>query len=365
MDLRKESALSRSSQAPRINLKTLDPPGLESLALRLGEPAYRGRQLLQWLHGKGVRSFGAMTNLPAAFRAKLQAHCTIDSITLATVRTSDDGTTKALFSLLSRRLVEAVLIPDPAAGRFTACVSSQVGCAMDCAFCATGRMGFSQNLTPGEIYDQAYYLNTLAHERFGHGLTNVVYMGMGEPLLNYDSVRTSLTLLTHPQAMGLAPRRITVSTVGLARRIRMFADEDLGVNLAVSLHAPTEEKRSRILPVNRSHATGLNTLLESLQYYCRTTRRRITFEYCLFLDFNDTEEDARALVRICRQLRSKVNLIMYNAVAGLRFMRTTEERLNRFMRILASHKVPVTVRRSRGEDIEAACGQLATTRQAR
>ena len=355
--------MDRSQPIP-LNLTALGLPGLEALAIRLGEPEYRGRQLFRWIYGKGVRSFGAMTNLPADFRQVLTAQCSLESIALAALQTSRDGTAKALFRLSSGRLVEAVLIPDEVADRYTACVSSQVGCAMGCTFCATGLLGFSQNLTPGEIYDQAYFLTGLARERFGRGLTNVVFMGMGEPLLNYTQVLASLTLLSHPEALGLAPRRITVSTVGLARRIRSFADDDPGVNLAVSLHAPTEEKRSQILPVNRAHATGLSALLESLQYYSRTTRRRVTFEYCLFQGFNDTEADARALVRICRRVHSKVNLIMYNAVAGVSFERTTDARMNSFARILADHGVTVTVRRSRGQDIDAACGQLAAAEQA-
>lgn len=345
----------------RINLKGLDYAGLESLAVRLGEPPYRGRQLFRWIYGRGIDSFADMTDLPVAFRDELRARCTLESVAQSSLKTSKDGTAKALFRLASGRLVESVLIPDVSAGRYTACVSSQVGCAMGCTFCATGRMGFSQNLTPGEIFDQARTLDCLARERFGRGLTNVVFMGMGEPLLNYRPVLTSLALLSHPHALGLSLRRITVSTVGLARRIQTFAKDNPGVNLAVSLHAPTEEKRSRILPISRGHATGLDALLESLRYYCRTTRRRITFEYCLFLGFNDTADDAHALVRICRQVHSKVNLIMYNAVAGVSFERTSEARLNAFARILAEHRVPVTVRRSRGQDIDAACGQLAAS----
>jgi len=337
--------------------------GLEDLVVALGEPPYRGQQLFQWIYGHNVRTFAAMTNLPKAFREVLAERCSLESITLAILQTSRDGTAKALFTLTSGHQIESVLIPDESAGRYTACVSSQVGCAMGCTFCATGQMGLSQNLTPGEIFDQALFLDGLAQERFGRGLTNVVFMGMGEPLLNYAHVLTSLELLSHPQALGLAPRRITISTVGLARRIRTLADDNPGANLAVSLHAPTTEKRNQIVPINRRHSAGLDALIESLQYYTRTTRRQITFEYCLFLEFNDTEDDARALAQICRRVRSKVNLLMYNAVADLNYARTTEERLNAFVRILVSHGITVTVRRSRGEDIDAACGQLAVTNQ--
>jgi 23S rRNA (adenine2503-C2)-methyltransferase len=220
-------------------------------------------------------------------------------------------------------------------------------------------MGFQQNLTPGEIFDQAFYMNRLALERYGRSVTNIVFMGMGEPLLNYDSVKLSIERLTHPDGLGLAPRRITVSTVGLARRIRQFADEDAGVNLAVSLHAPTEEKRSSIMPVNRAAATDLNALREAIRYYITRTDRRVTYEYCMFYRFNDSPDDAVKLAEFVDQVPGKVNLIMYNPVAGLDFSRTPEDRLNAFISVLVERGVTVTVRRSRGQDIDAACGQLA------
>ncbi len=342
------------------NLLALDLAGLKTLAVRLGEPPYRGQQLFEWVYGKGCRHFEAMTNLPVAFRARLEAHFSIRRLAPAKIQTSSDGTVKVLLTLGSGRLVEAVLIPEVTAGRFTACVSSQVGCAMGCTFCATGRMGFMQNLVPGEIYDQAAILSALAKERFDHGLTNIVFMGMGEPLLNYRQVMASVAMLTHPKGMAMAPRRITVSTVGLARRIRRLADEAAGVRLAVSLHAPTQDKRSQIMPSSTAEATDLGALMDSLHHYCRTTGKRLTFEYCLFREFNDHEDDARTLVRLCRRVRSKVNLIMYNAVPGVTLQRTTEARLNAFARVLAHAGVTVTVRRSRGQDIDAACGQLAT-----
>ena len=340
-------------------IKALSPEGFETLATDLGHESYRGRQLFEWVYKKGTHSVEEMTNLPKTFRNSLASHCTFSPLSLVQLQTSRDGTAKALFTLDSGRKVETVLIPSEEAKRFTACVSSQVGCAMGCTFCATGLMGFQQNLLPGEIYDQVLFMDRLARERYRRGLSNVVFMGMGEPLLNYSNVRRSLDLISHPGALGLSRRRITVSTVGLARRIRVMADDDPGARLAISLHAPTQEKRSQILPINRRLGTGLDTLLESIKYYCARTRRRVTFEYCLFKGFNDTEEDALALARICSQVRCLVNLIMYNAVEGLSFERTTEARLEAFMQRLASRGVRVTVRRSRGEDIDAACGQLA------
>ena len=347
----------------RINIKALGLDALEALAQSMGQPTYRGRQLFKWLYGKGVGSFAAMTNLPQALRARLAAEAVIDTPTRSMLQTARDETAKGLFMLSSGRQVEAVLIPDVdeagQAKRLTVCVSSQVGCAMACSFCATGLMGFQQNLTAGEIFDQVWSMHMLAHERYGRGITNIVFMGMGEPLLNYDNVLQSIDLLTHPDGLGLAPRRITVSTVGLARRIKQLADDHPRVNLAVSLHAPTDAKRSSIMPVNRAAATDLAALKEALIYYTQTTGRRVTYEYCMFQGFNDTAEDARHLAGVAAWAPSKVNLIMYNPVEGLGFARTLEGQLNAFIRILVEHGVTVTVRRSRGQDIDAACGQLA------
>ena len=346
-----------------VNVKALGLAALEDLAEAYSQPAYRGRQLFQWLYGKGARSFDEMTNLPKTFRQTLADVAEIDTITLSQLQTARDETAKGLFALSSGRQVEAVLIPDfddeGTVKRLTVCVSSQVGCAMGCAFCATGLMGFQQNLTAGEIFDQVWFMNALAQERYGRGITNVVFMGMGEPLLNYDTVLASIDLLTHPDGLGLAPRRITVSTVGLARRIKQLADDQPRVNLAVSLHAPIDSKRSSIMPVNRAVATDLTALKAAIQHYTRATGRRITYEYCMFRSFNDTAEDARRLADVAAWAPSKVNLIMYNPVEGLGFEPTPEAQLNAFIRILVERSVTVTVRRSRGQDIDAACGQLA------
>ena len=220
-------------------------------------------------------------------------------------------------------------------------------------------MGFRQNLTSGEILDQVRFMDDLARERFDRGITNIVFMGMGEPLLNFEAVLRSVDVLIHPRAFHLAPRRITISTVGLARQIRRLADEDRGTRLAISLHAPSDDKRSAIMPVNRSEKTDLTALREAVQYYYRKLRRPVMYEYCLFHGANDTLEDARRLARVSRWAPSKVNLIMYNPVDGLGFHRTPDDHLQRFIRELVGHGVTVTVRRSRGLDIDAACGQLA------
>ncbi len=351
-----------------VDLRTLSREELERLAEELGEPRYRGRQLFKWIYGKGATSVAQMTDLPKAFRAELARRTRITRLEPVRQLTASDQTIKVLFRLPSGRHVESVLIPDfdPQTGRarrLTVCVSSQVGCAMGCAFCATGLMGFQQNLTAGEIYDQVWQLNRLAEERFGRRVTNVVYMGMGEPLLNYDAVLRSVALLTDRDGLGLSPRRITVSTVGLARRIRQLADDGVRFRLAVSLHAPTNAQRSAIMPVNRSEQTDLDDLIEAIRYFEQRTGQIITYEYCLFEGFNDRPEDAHRLADLTRQAPGKVNLILYNPVEGLPFRRPSEERLQAFIRVLVARGVTVTVRRSRGQDIQAACGQLAIYEQ--
>ncbi|ACY47822.1 23S rRNA (adenine(2503)-C(2))-methyltransferase RlmN [Rhodothermus marinus] len=351
-----------------IDLQTLNREELERLAEEMGEPRYRGRQLFKWIYGKGATSVEQMTDLPRAFRAELARRARITRLEPVRQLTAGDQTVKVLFRLPSGRHVESVLIPDfdeetGRVRRLTVCVSSQVGCAMGCAFCATGLMGFQQNLTAGEIYDQVWQLNRLAEERFGRRITNVVYMGMGEPLLNYDAVLRSVALLTDRDGLGLSPRRITVSTVGLARRIRQLADDGVRFRLAVSLHAPTNAQRSAIMPVNRNEQTDLDDLIEAIRYFEARTGQTITYEYCLFEGFNDRPEDAHRLADLTEQAPGKVNLILYNPVEGLPFRRPSEERLQAFIRVLVDRGVTVTVRRSRGQDINAACGQLAVREQ--
>ncbi len=356
-------ASTETPPTQKTDLKALGRQGLEAYVTTFGEPSYRGRQLFKWIYGKGATSFAEMTDLPKDFRAQLGERARLRRLDPVGLRTAADETVKALFMLPSGHAFETVLIPDVAPdgtpNRLTVCVSSQVGCAMGCAFCATGMMGFEENLTAGEIFDQAWAMNRLALERYGRGISNVVYMGMGEPLLNYDNVVGSIALLTDPDGLELSPRRITLSTVGLARRIKKLADDDPGVNLAVSLHAPTDEKRSAIMPVNRAASTDLSALREAVQYYHARTGRRLTYEYCMFHRRNDTPEDAARLAEIVRWVPSKVNLIMYNPVDGLPFERTPDHRLDGFIQELVRQDVTVTVRRSRGQDIDAACGQLA------
>ncbi len=347
-----------------VDLKTMGPADLEAFAEAMGQPRYRGRQLFNWIYGKGATSFAEMTSLPKAWRAELEDTATLSRIETKQLQQSADRTLKGLFTLPSGRDIEAVLIPDidarGDARRLTVCVSSEVGCAMGCHFCATGLMGFKENLAAGHIFDQVWTMNELAEEHFGRGISNIVYMGMGEPLLNYDNVLKSVAIVTHEKSLGLSPRRITVSTVGLARRIRDLADDQARFHLAVSLHAPTNETRSRIMPVNTSEKTSLPALKEAIQYYTEKTGRQVSYEYCMFKDLNDSVEDARRLAAITRWAPSKVNLIMYNPVEGIGgFERTPENQLDRFIQTLIEEGVTVTVRRSRGQDIDAACGQLA------
>ncbi len=352
----------------RVDLKAMDRAELEAFAVSLGEPAFRGRQLFRWLYARGAEGFEEMTDLPRALRERLADVAEVSGVEEVRRQAATDGTLKFLFRLPSDRTVESVLIPDHddagRAKRLTVCVSSQVGCAMGCHFCATGLMGFHENLTAGQIFDQVRHLNGVAEEHFGRGVTNVVYMGMGEPLQNYAAVTKSLRLLTDPDGLGLSPKRITVSTVGLARRIRQLADDQAEghvppAGLALSLHAPTDPQRSAIMPVNRSEKTDLAALEDAVKHYHARTGRRITYEYCVFEGVNDSAEDARHLAAVTRWAPSKVNLIVYNPVPSAPFRSPGEAGLQRFIRALVREGVTVTVRRSRGQDIDAACGQLA------
>ncbi|MCH8524438.1 MAG: 23S rRNA (adenine(2503)-C(2))-methyltransferase RlmN [Balneolales bacterium] len=343
------------------DLKSLNKEELRALCLGLGMKKFRSDQIFQWLYQKGAVTFEEMTNLPKDLRQKLSEVAYIRSLTLHQKQTSKDGTTKYLYNLHDGNQVEAVLIPeffdDGVADRLTVCVSSQVGCVFGCAFCATGKMGFFRNLSPGEIVDQITTINLDALERFGKRITNIVYMGMGEPLHNYQAVMTSTEILTDPLSLDLSPKRITVSTVGLTKQIKQIGDEKRDFNLAISLHAASDDKRDQIMPINDS--LDLHALKDALQYYNRLTGKPVTFEYLLFDGFNDNPEDARNLAAITRWLPSKVNIIMYNNVLGVALQRAREDRLNAFMKQLSAQRVRATVRRSRGDDIDAGCGQLA------
>ncbi|RNC79894.1 MAG: 23S rRNA (adenine(2503)-C(2))-methyltransferase RlmN [Balneola sp.] len=356
--------MSNISTSAKTDIKSLTKSQLLEFCEGLGLPRFRANQIFQWLYQKGASSFEEMTNLSKELRAKLEEVASINRIQVSNQQESKDGTIKFLFKLNDEDKdykVEAVLIPDfypdGVAKRLTVCVSSQVGCVFGCSFCATGKMGLFRNLSHGEIVDQVQYINTISEDRFGKKITNIVYMGMGEPLHNYKAVVDSASIISDPLSIELSPKRITVSTVGLTKQIKKLADDAEPFYLAISLHAPSDEKRDKIMPINNS--MDLEALEEAVRYYYRKTERPITYEYLLFDGFNDTKEDARNLARIVKWAPSKVNIIMYNNVAGVELKRAREERLDNFLKALIRNDVRATVRRSRGDDIDAGCGQLA------
>jgi len=337
----------------RANLVGLLPSELEDLAVMLGASRYRGRQLATWIYRKGARDLDAMTDLPRDFRARLTETHEIALPELERATASQDGSRKLVFRLADDRRVSAVLMPDD--GRITLCLSTQVGCGYACAFCLTGTMGLDRNLTAGEIVGQLLAANALLgeHER----VTHIVFMGMGEPLANYASLVAALRIMIDAK-LGLAysPRRLTVSTVGLVSGIDRLGREDLKVNLAISLHGATDGVRGRLMPINRSW--NLEALMAAVRRYPLAARQRVFFEYVMLEDVNDAAEDARALVRLVRGVKAKVNLIPFNDWDGSHFRRPPLPRILAFQAILLDAGVTTTVRWSKGEDIGAACGQL-------
>ena len=322
----------------------------------LGEPKFRATQVYDWLWQKSAHNFEQMTNLSKGLREKLQSTYTILPVTENIVQKSKDGTVKLGMRLSDNRLIEGVMIPDKDV-RSTACVSSQVGCSLACSFCATGFLKRERNLEAGEIYDQVVLLNKHALEHSGNPLTNIVYMGMGEPLLNYSNVLRSIRLITSPEGLNMGQWRITVSTSGVTKGIMRLADEGLKINLALSLHAPTDEKRNKIMDINASNP--LQDVIAAMNYFYQKTGNKVTFEYILFDKFNDSLEDAEHLIALYHQVPAFINLIEYNNVEGVEYKRAKAEQRDIFVNYLRSRNVNVKVRRSRGKDIDAACGQLA------
>ncbi|HAA13027.1 MAG TPA: 23S rRNA (adenine(2503)-C(2))-methyltransferase RlmN [Cytophagales bacterium] len=343
------------------DIRTLSQEALTEYFVDLGDKPFRAKQVYDWLWNKGARDFEGMTNLSKATREMLQENFVLCPITLDSKQVSNDGTIKCAFRLHDGHLIEGVLIP--AEDRMTACVSSQVGCSLSCKFCATGYLPRLRNLDPGEIYDQVVAIDALAKEYFDHPLTNIVYMGMGEPLLNYANVLKSVEYITDEKGLNMAPRRITVSTAGIAKMIKKLGDDAVKFNLALSLHAANDGKRNEIMPINESNT--LEALRESLQYYYAITKKEVTFEYIVFHDFNDSIEDARELLKFSRHVPSKVNLIEYNPIAEADFVNTEEDKLEAFSQFLTKNGLSNTLRRSRGKDIDAACGQLANKAKAK
>ncbi len=321
----------------------------------MGEPAFRSRQIYAWLWEKSARSFDEMTNLSKGLREKLKENFQLNALSVSSCQVSSDRTIKSGFRLHDGYIIEGVLIPTE--DRMTACVSSQVGCSLTCKFCATGKLDRLRNLDAAEIYDQVAMIKKQSEEKYGIPLTNIVYMGMGEPLLNYANVIKSVERITASDGLGMAPKRITVSTAGIAKMIKKLGDDEVKFNLALSLHAANDEKRSKIMPINESNS--LEALAESLRYFYNKTESRVTFEYIVFKGFNDELSDARELAQFCKNIPCKVNLIEYNPIDGEEFTNASIDKLEAFKEFLESRNIIVNIRRSRGKDIDAACGQLA------
>jgi 23S rRNA (adenine2503-C2)-methyltransferase len=338
----------------RHDIAELEVSELEDAVAALGWPRFHARQLFRWIYKRGVTDFGEMTDLGRNLRSGLSAAFRIVTPDVVRRETSSDGTKKFLLRLEDGQLIESVFIPDTPANTF--CVSTQVGCAMRCGFCLTGKMGIVRNLTAGEIAGQVRVLARELHmldARF-----NIVLMGMGEPLHNYDATMKALRIVADEHGLAVSPRRITLSTVGVLPALERLATEPLMPNLAISLHATTEEQRDALAPINRKY--GLEELLNACRRFPVKRRARITFEYVMLAGVNDTDEDARRLVRLLNGIRAKVNLLPLNEAAGIPYQRPSDPRVNRFAQILAERGVAVSVRKSRGRDIRAACGQLIT-----
>jgi len=320
-----------------------------------GEQTFRAKQIYEWLWKKAVTDFDEMSNLSKSLRDWLKANFDIHAVKIDKSQHSADKTIKSTFKLFDDNLIEGVLIPTP--DRMTACVSSQVGCSLTCKFCATGYMDRKRNLNADEIYDQVVLLNKQAQENYRLPLSNIVYMGMGEPLLNYANVLRSIDRITAPDGLNMASKRITVSTAGIAKMIKKLGDDQVKFNLALSLHAANDQKRNEIMPINEQNS--LKALAEALKYYFAKTKNPVTYEYIVFHHFNDDLQDAAELARFCKHVPCKVNIIEYNPITFADFTNAEEDKIDAFATYLRKQGVITNVRRSRGKDIDAACGQLA------
>jgi 23S rRNA (adenine2503-C2)-methyltransferase len=339
------------------NIRHLGLKDIEDYFAKIGEKPFRAKQVYEWLWLKPVRSFDDMTNLSKALREKLSEEFTLPTLTVNHIQHSEDGTFKLRFKTHDDHYVEGVLIPT-VSGRYTACVSSQIGCSLSCKFCATGYMERKRNLEFDEIYDEVVLLNEICEKEYGKKLSNIVFMGMGEPLLNYKHVLRSIERITSPDGLAMSPKRITVSTAGVAKMIRQLGDDKVKFKLALSLHAANDQKRHEIMPINDTN--NIKSLVDALNYFYKQTKNEITFEYILFNNFNDSLKDADELIKVYRQVPADlINLIEYNPIDAARFEKPSEEKVEAFMYYLGKHRVNARLRRSRGKDIDAACGQLA------
>ena len=341
------------------DIREISQEELEQFFLENNQQKFRIKQLNEWLWEKGANSFDQMSSLSKDLRELLNEKFEFKSAKIDQEFKSTDGTIKFSFKLFDDKLVEGVLIPSKK--RVTACISSQIGCSLDCTFCATGTMGLSRNLSSSEIFDQVFKLNEESERNYGRSLTNIVFMGMGEPLLNYNNLLNAIHHITSEKGMGVSPRRITVSTAGLSKQIMKLADDEVKFNLAISLHSAIDEIRSEIMSINNS--VNLQTLKESIRYFYEKTNNRVTYEYILFKDLNDDLDAARRLAAFCRISPCKVNLIEYNTIDGFDFEKSTEENTQGFIEFLEHRNIIVHLRKSKGKDIDAACGQLVNKLQ--
>lgn len=338
------------------SLREYSLPELEALMQEWNEPKFRAKQIYEWIWEKFTNDINEMSNLSKSLREKLAAHFALNTVSIDHTQMSSDGTIKSRLKLHDGHFIEGVLIPT--IKRVTACVSSQVGCSLTCKFCATGYMPRKRNLEAQEIVDQVMLINEQAQTSTGKKLTNIVFMGMGEPLLNYKNVLKAIEQITSPEGMGMSPRRITLSTAGVAKLIKQLGDDQVKFKLAVSLHAANDAKRNEIMPINETN--NLAALIEALNHFYKMTKTQVTFEYILFRGFNDTTKDADDLIKIYRQVPADlVNIIEYNPIDNAKFEKPDEAVTQEFMDYLSAHRVNVRLRHSRGKDIDAACGQLA------
>ena len=338
------------------NIRHLNFQELEQWFESIGEKKFRTKQVYEWIWQKGAGSFADMTNLSKPLRQQLGEAFTLPALTTDLMQQSTDGTTKLRFKTWDGHFVEGVLIPT--ASRYTACVSSQIGCSLSCKFCATGYLEKQRNLEFDEIYDEVVLINQQCEKTYGKKLTNIVFMGMGEPLLNYKNVMRAIARISAEDGLAMSPRRITVSTAGVAKMIKQLGDDKVRFKLALSLHAATDQKRHEIMPINDSN--NIKSLIDALNYFYKQTKNEITFEYILFNNFNDSLRDADDLIKLYRQVPADlINIIEYNPIDFATFSKPSEEKVEAFMKYLEKNRVNARLRRSRGKDIDAACGQLA------
>lgn len=342
------------------NIRLLNLDELQEVVTTMNEKSFRAKQIFEWIWQKNAKDFHEMSSLSKGLRDKLEESFFIDHIQLKDQQISTDKTIKCAFSIKEGQVIEGVLIPTTS--RTTACISSQVGCSLACKFCATGKLKLMRNLTAGEMVDQVVYLRDQADSKYNKSLTNIVYMGMGEPLLNYNNMLRSTELICSPEGLGISPKRITVSTAGIAKMIKRLGDDLVKFNLALSLHAANDTKRSQLMEINDSN--DLDSLKDALIYFHSKTGTRVTFEYIIFKDFNDELEDAQELAEFAKCVPCKINIIEYNSIEDGEFQQASRIKVNAFAEYLESKNIIVNIRRSRGKDIDAACGQLANKNKA-